>query len=286
MNPASDVGLFFGRFHPLLLHLPIGFLVALAGLEVLAILPRFRQATEARRPILLMLVPAVVLTVVCGWLLSRGGGYDQDLVDFHFYTGIGVGVLSVALLWLQGRGRVLGYRLGLAATLGLMLVSSHKGGTLTHGRGYLTRHAPEPLRTWLGTGPVDPAAAAAGGEDAGPGVYAGYVRPILERNCVGCHGPEKAKGGLRCDSVEALLTGGDTGPVLVAGRAADSLLVQRIHLPLTDDEHMPPEGKPQPTVQEVAVLRWWIDTGASESASVSQLKPSPDVQALLDGLKP
>lgn len=284
MNSAPDIGLFFGRFHPLLLHLPIGFLVVLAGLELLAFLPGFRNATEARRPILLMLAPAAIFTAVCGWLLSRGGGYDQELVDLHFYTGVGVAVLSVALLWLQGRARLLGYRLGLVATLGVLVFASHNGGSLTHGKGYLTRHAPEPFRTWLHVDSVlSPASATLGGS-GDTAVYGVYIQPIFERNCVGCHGPEKSKGGLRCDSIEGLRTGGDGGPVIVAGNAAESLLIHRVSLPLEDDDHMPPDGKPQPTAQELAVLRWWIDSGASDAATLEDLKPSSEVQAALGSL--
>jgi uncharacterized membrane protein len=284
MNSAPDIGLFFGRFHPVLLHLPIGLLVALAGLELFGLLPRFRQATEARRPMLLMLVPAAIITVACGWLLSRGGGYDQETVDLHFYTGIGVAVLSVVLLWLQGRGRVMGYRLGLLATLGLLSISSHNGGTLTHGKGYLTRHAPEPFRTWFGLEAGASASALPQGMSPDAAVHAVFIQPILQRTCVGCHGPEKSKGGLRCDSLETLLTGGDTGPALVAGNGAESLLIQRIQLPLADDEHMPPEGKPQPTAEEILVLRWWIDSGASESVLLRDLERSEEVQAALASL--
>jgi hypothetical protein len=67
---------------------------------------------------------------------------------------------------------------------------------------------------------------------------------------------------LRVDSLEALQKGGHSGPALVAGSAQDSLLIQRMLLPIEDEDHMPPDGKPQPTPAEITVLQWWIDRGA------------------------
>ena len=53
----------------------------------------------------------------------------------------------------------------------------------------------------------------------------------------------------------------------------DSSLIQRVYLPLEDDEHMPPEGKNQLTEEETAVLAFWIQSGAKADATIGQLKP-------------
>src|SRR5437773_10849368 len=52
--------------------------------------------------------------------------------------------------------------------------------------------------------------------------FAKEIQPILQNNCVKCHGPEKQKGKLRLDSKEAALKGGKDGPAFVAGDAAKS----------------------------------------------------------------
>jgi hypothetical protein len=85
------------------------------------------------------------------------------------------------------------------------------------------------------------------------------VRPVLAGTCVKCHGATKASGGLRLDSREALLTGGDNGPAIVPGDPAGSLLVQAIG---HDDDvlKMPPET-PLPEAAREA-LRAWIAAGA------------------------
>src|SRR5262249_4703310 len=54
------------------------------------------------------------------------------------------------------------------------------------------------------------------------------VRPILVDRCFKCHGEKKQSSGLRLDSREAALKGGDTGPALVAGKPDESLIVQAV----------------------------------------------------------
>ena len=83
------------------------------------------------------------------------------------------------------------------------------------------------------------------------------------------------------ESYETLLKGGKDGPVLIAGKALDSPMIHRLLLPLDDEDHMPPEGKPQPTLAEIAALQWWIERGAPADKTVGDLKPGPEVQRIL-----
>ena len=55
------------------------------------------------------------------------------------------------------------------------------------------------------------------------------VRPVLVENCYSCHGDKKQKGGLRLDSLEAILHGGESGPAVVPGKPAESLLVEAVN---------------------------------------------------------
>jgi hypothetical protein len=193
-------------------------------------------------------VVATILTAALGWLLAEGGGYDAGLLGWHRWTGIGVAVLTIAL-WLMHLARQQrAYRILLGATLALTLVAGHHGGSLTHGRGFLTQHAPWKLAR----------------SSSGPTALQSFAQAqsVLEHYCVSCHGPEKAKGGLRLDSMDAMLAGGDSGPALVAGDAERSLILQRMLLPPAHEEHMPPEGKPQPMPGEVWRVKAWIAAGA------------------------
>src|SRR5436309_13886115 len=84
------------------------------------------------------------------------------------------------------------------------------------------------------------------------------IRPLLASHCLECHGARKHKGGLRLDSREAILAGGDSGPAVVAGSPEQSLLIKAVHY---DEElRMPPRSKL--TAEQVAVLTLWVKGGA------------------------
>jgi hypothetical protein len=71
--------------------------------------------------------------------------------------------------------------------------------------------------------------------------------------------PETPNRDLRLDSLAAVRKGGKNGPVLKPGESQASPLLRRLLLPLDHDDHMPPDGKPQPTAAEIAVLKRCID---------------------------
>ena len=96
--------------------------------------------------------------------------------------------------------------------------------------------------------------------------YAGDMKPIFDKACVSCHGPEKSKGKLRLDTLEAALKGGEDGKVIQPGESAASVLVHNIaHLGDPDDYMPPPKNKagiPPLTTEQIALIRAWIDQGA------------------------
>ncbi|MBK8039777.1 MAG: DUF1553 domain-containing protein [Verrucomicrobiaceae bacterium] len=87
------------------------------------------------------------------------------------------------------------------------------------------------------------------------------IRPLLIENCIGCHGPDKQKGGLRLDSRAGWQTGGDSGAAIVPGKLDTSHLWRAISY--TDrDLKMPPKRKLKDS--EVADLKKWIEDGAPD----------------------
>ena len=88
------------------------------------------------------------------------------------------------------------------------------------------------------------------------------VRPVLHDHCVECHNAEKEKGGLRMDSRELLLKGGDSGPAIVVGKPDESLLLKAVRH-LDKDLKMPP-AKTGPKLPDVAIadLAEWVKAGA------------------------
>jgi mono/diheme cytochrome c family protein len=95
--------------------------------------------------------------------------------------------------------------------------------------------------------------------------YLRDIKPILVKNCTACHGAEKQRGGLRLDTAAAALEGGNSGPVIVPGKGAESKLVKLIR---GDDAKrlMPPKGD-RLTAAQIALLNTWIDQGAKHPAS-------------------
>ena len=87
------------------------------------------------------------------------------------------------------------------------------------------------------------------------------------------------------DTHEMVMKGGETGGNVVLGKPDESLLITRINLPEDDDEHMPPEGKPQISPEELALLRWWIEQGASNTMTVKDANLPPETKSLVEKLQ-
>jgi len=280
-NAPHDLILFLGRFHPGIVHLPIGGLLLLGLLELLGMFPRFKSASQNNQLILALVTAGTAAAALLGWMLSQAGGYDPELLPWHKWTGFAVAATCALACWLKWQGRPRAYRITLLATLAGLVVASHFGGSITHGRDFLTQFAPGPLRALLGTDKRPPAAPGITAEVTQQHVFSELIQPILERRCAGCHGPEKHKGELSVESYEDLLKGGKSGPALISGKAFSSPLIQRLLLPLNDDDRMPPDGKPQPTPSEIAALEWWIESGAPAEKTVGELKPAPEMLRVL-----
>jgi hypothetical protein len=113
-------------------------------------------------------------------------------------------------------------------------------------------------------------------------VYRDVIAPIMAAKCNACHGEEKKKGKLQLHNFAAIMKGGSDGPTtVIAKNSKDSLMLVRANLPTDDDEHMPPSDEPQLTKEEVAILKWWIESGASDTATVAAAKPTADVEGAL-----
>jgi uncharacterized membrane protein len=286
---SPDFVRFVGRFHPLVVHLPIGFLLLVAFAEALTLFPRWKSRID---PALALLWPVLAVSAVVafglGLLLAHDGGYPAKLVSMHRRLTLAA-VLAIALnlaLWArveQGRLPRVVYRGVLLAALGLLSVGAHFGGSLSRGENYLFEFAPAFVQRLLHLQPPkrDAPPPTKAPPSAEPLVYKDVVAPIFRERCVSCHGPDKTKGNLRLDSFENLQKGGKNGPELRAGDSAHSRLVERMALPLADDEHMPPEDKPQPAAGELDVIKWWIDRGATETLRVRDALVPDGARALL-----
>ena len=99
------------------------------------------------------------------------------------------------------------------------------------------------------------------------------IAPILDASCVKCHGRGRDKGDFQIDSRETLLRGGDSGPAVIAGDSAASLLIELV-AGFDPDNVMPKKGT-KLTRAQISLLRAWIDQGASWDAGVTFAKTEP-----------
>lgn len=260
-----------GRFHPVLVHLPIGIFVMVILMDGLARFDKFAYLSASIRLILRVGILSAVLSLITGYTLSLEGSNNQDLVDNHQWTAIGTTALFVAYYFF--RQQLLAKRLAHALTLIFLLVmlawTGHQGGSLTHGEGFLTEGILETKATTEQQLDIKDMNQAV--------VYKDLVQYTLNQKCVQCHGSERQKGKLRLDELSWIKAGGKNGNLINANNPADGELIKRILLDDIDEHHMPPKEKTQLTDAELVIFQWWINAGASFDKSVAALAPDAKV---------
>ncbi|MCF2947085.1 hypothetical protein L0668_03135 [Paraglaciecola aquimarina] len=280
-----DITQFFGRFHVLVLHLPIGILM-LAALWELAI-----QFKRANRPILLNIIwfwgaVSAIAACILGWLLTQAGGYSPDAVFIHRTFGILTALAAIiAFVYLtyfksQHKFIVSGLAVG---QLFLLFSTGHYGANMTHGETYLVDHAPNIVRAGLGFPPHKiPRSKVTDLSQAD--VYLDVIQPMLEKRCISCHNDSKQKGKLNLTTLENIMQGGKSGPAIVAQDLHGSELYHRITLAHGEKGFMPAEGKTPFTQEQTNTFKWWIEAGAPATGEVTQFIKTKQDKVLLNNL--
>jgi uncharacterized membrane protein len=236
---------FAGKFHPLLVHLPIGFLL------IAVIFIWLKEPGRAVRISIGLGAVAAICSVVTGLLLANSEGYNEE-VQLHKWSGIVLMIVSGAMWFIPAAY----LKAGSIVMTVLIFLTGHFGGTLTHGPLIAESEADNLDLTKI---------------DLNNAVfYNDAVKPIFEARCVSCHGDIKEKGGLRLDSQEAINKGGKNGKIFVPGNPAESEMVKRIDLPPDDEDHMPPKEKKQLTDQEKKLISFWVASGADFGKKISE----------------
>jgi len=273
----GNLAQFLGRFHPLLVHIPIAILVLVPIMELLGRRPVLAHLRPAAGSVLSLAALLSFFTALDGWLLAWSGGFRGHDVTVHMWTGLAF----AAACALAARARCAdapagAYPAMLVVALGLMVWAAHGGGTITYGEGFLTDKMPARVRGWLGMPPVAakdtgtdaaqaamPVKAGPGSADPANGAYYGvHIAPLFARSCVSCHKAQKHKGNLRMDSYALLMHGGEDGAVVVPGNPKASDIIRRLQLPPSDDDSMPSDGNKPFTPEEVQMVEHWIAAGA------------------------
>lgn len=260
-----------GRFHPLVLHLPIGALVLVFFLDILS-----RVKGHYPKSIITYALGFsaffAILTCIFGYILSLEGGYSGNILDIHFWTGILSAVLIIFLFLLSCSNNKILKKLFLPffiLTLGCISIAGHYGSVLTHGSDFLTEH----LKPTVSVKPITNIDSLS--------LYNNVVHEVFESKCIECHNSTKKKGGLSLASQKSLLMGGDSGLAFVKNNAKESLLLELCTLPISNENHMPPEGKPQLTKKELWLLEYWINNSDKTDDRIAFLDKTDTLQNYL-----
>jgi len=275
--------------------MPIGFMVLALMLDFGQLLPeKLREKLPKTTWLHALVVLASTGAVFHGILLYAGGGYEgSELAEKHLKGGCLFLTLATVIflfkLWVTKEKLS---RLGTAPltviSMIIMSISAHDGASLTHGESYLSQYAPEFLKPILEPGyeppkpkPPKPPEATFADEN----IYEVAIQPIFDRVCISCHKESKSKGKLRMDSFAELAKGGAEGSAYEPGDIEGSLIIERMILPIDDEyeEHMPPQGKPQHTDDELAILKWWIEIGAPSEGSLKSHNPPVEFLPTIEG---
>jgi uncharacterized membrane protein len=268
---GPSMGTLFGRTHVVMVHFPVALLMVLALIEVL----RWRRPSSSmdHTVVIIAVIAALssIASVVQGFVLddgrSDGVSEDAQMLALHKWLGISTTIIACAAAAVALR-RQLGdtpllskiYRALILPGAVLVSLTGHYGGAVVHGKDYL------PIMPWewklWGNGkseekPGDPVALNGIPDKID---FWRDVDPIFQRACYECHNDKEQKGGLRMDTREYQLLGGDGGPSIIPGDSKKSLTMIRIRGE-GEDPRMP-KKKPPLSELETAIVAKWIDQGA------------------------
>ena len=269
---------FFGHFHVVLVHLPIGILIIACIFQWLEQKRKFTSLHIAADLAFLLGMICAIFSAITGYLLSLSGDYDEQLVNTHQWFGISVAVVSIIMYYLRRRSiSVKVQTFSSVALFLLIIITGHLGGSITHGSDYLTKSFHGFSDTVVQRRPIPNVQEAI--------VYSDIIQPLLQTKCYSCHGKNKQKGKLRMDDSLRLMKGGKDGVVIVPGNTEKSEMARRISLSREDDDHMPPKEKSQLSDWEIALIHWWIAEGASFNKKVKQLDQPQEIKPALLALQ-
>lgn len=262
-SSVPDLVLFIGRFHPLVVHLPIGFLIFAFVLELYGRRKRVADFSMAIEFALLGGAISAAVASVLGYMLSLSGDYNESTLDTHFWLGT-ITTIVTFFAWTIRSGKIdipkLNALKSNMATLTLVVVlisvTGHYGGNLTHGSDYLVKYAPFGRTEKVVLPPIEHLGEAS--------VYDYLVHPILDDKCIGCHNSNKKKGGLSLGDSTGIIRGGKNGEALIPGNALKSEMIRRTMLDPHHEDFMPPDGKTPLTDEEKSILSFWIEKGNAD----------------------
>src|SRR5690606_14818141 len=276
---APGLVYFIGRFHPLVIHFPVVLVFLALMFEIFRSYFKWDISSRTIGVILVLGLTGSIISLSMGFMLYYTGEYTGDIMAQHLWGWITFTYATIVsfylfLSWYKSRS-ITDYRYYISILLvtnALLIYTSHQGGSLTHGREYLTEYMPRYLSNEeeLQPKPLDELL-----------VYDDVIVSFLDKKCMSCHNENKAKGDLIMTSYQGLLNGGKGDATLIPGSSQKSALYHRVTLPPDEKKHMPPDGKTPLTAEEIKLLSYWIDKGANPELTVQEAVLDMEIQPVI-----
>ena len=270
---------FLGRFHPIILHLPIGALMALFFMELINGLRPRLNLESACNILLWFSVISIIPTLFLGFLLGSTGSYDDELLNSHKWLGWFTALVCVWMVVIREKKSISTpskvssfYKIFLFVNVVLLTIAGHYGGYLTHGEDYLTKYMPIAMKKIIGL-ENDNTEYIVINEEVDTNsdealYYENTIRPIIKTYCFECHNDDKQKGDMRLDTLHWNMN--------------NQRHAERWHnaLNVINLGEMPPKKKEQLQDDERRILVNWL-TENLEKASIAKQKDNKGVMRRL-----
>jgi len=258
---ANNTFVFFiGRFHPIILHLPIGGLAALFVMEIINSYRPQLNLDSACSILLWFSVVTVIPSAVLGFMLASSGNYDDELLNLHKWLGWLTALVCVWLVYFNSKSKKI-YRVFLYTNVIFLLFAGHFGGQLTHGKDYLTKYMPMSMKKVLNIDDERNYLVIDRKIDSfstGSTYYTNQIKPIIENYCYKCHGQEKQKGDISFYNIDWDMVNGFDAEKW-------NMMLNEINL-----GEMPPSDEPQLSQDDRRILVDWITENLDKAANAKE----------------
>ena len=260
-----------GRMHPLLLHFPIVILLLALLLEFFSFRTKYTNEKFYQvfaDSLLLIGTLTAAITAIMGILLSREEGYQGSVIQWHRLGGVCIVFVCSFIYYSRDASWFRTWLVKISSVMAVVciIIAAHLGSVLTHGENFLLA----PVKSDENK-PVSFQEAL---------VFRDLIKPVLADKCMGCHNEKKEKGNLILTDSAFIMRGGKSGTLFDTANRDLSLLLKRVHLPLEEKKHMPPQGKPQLTEEELSLLYHWIKLGPVFTKKIIDLPANDSLRQL------
>ncbi len=262
-----------GKLHPLLVHLPIGFIILTIFLEFLSWTGNRRSAfTWVVQGSLILTILAGIGSIVTGIFLVESNPWAGSNLHLHRILAF-VTVISFLVVFILKRFYP-NYRRSVSTIVSILLlllisITGHFGGTLTHGESYLSLADESTNIKEFSDVPVDSIQ-----------VFTEFIKPVLEQKCQRCHNSSEMAGNLDVSNYQSLIATGKSGKTIIASNSNASELFRRVTMSPDEKKFMPPSGDPL-SYSEIRILKYWIESGAGKDIVFSPASTDMELKTIL-----